>query len=406
MRILYHHRIRSKDGQYVHLEELTQALRDLGHEIILVGPAAIEKEEFGAEAGNVAHLKRALPRRLYELLELSYSVIAYARLRAAIRRYRPDCLYERCNLFQVAGVWAKQAYRLPMLLEVNAPLLEERQKYGGISSVALARWSQNYVWQNADYLLPVTEVLAGYLRRSNIPDSRIVVVPNGVNPSRFERMNDREEAKRRLGLQGRLVLGFTGFVREWHGLEHVIDLIPNHSGTQPAHLLLVGDGPARKALEEHARRLGVERSMTVTGVIPRDQVASYIAAFDVALQPAIVPYASPLKLFEYMMLGCAIVAPSTDNLREILVDNQNALLFDPQSPDSFPRTVLRVCSDARLRAQIGMNAAKTIQERGLTWKNNATKVVALFRNLGVAAGNKESDVATESVQGTEPFQGR
>ena len=383
MKILYHHRIRSKDGQYVHLDELTQALRALGHEIILVGPAAIEREEFGAEAGIVAYLKRYLPRRLYEALEFSYSLWAYARLHAAIRRHKPDCIYERCNLFQVAGAWVKRTYGLPMLLEVNAPLLEERQQYGGLSSVRLARWSQNYVWQTADYLLPVTEVLAGYLRRAGVPDSRIVVIPNGANLARFERTGDRKEAQRRLGLEGRLVLGFTGFVREWHGLERVIELMARADDATRIHFLLVGDGPARKTLEEHAQRLGVEDSMSITGIIPRDEVARYIAAFDVALQPAVVPYASPLKLFEYMALGCAIIAPAVPNLREILVDNQNALLFDPESSSSFSSVVSRVCADAGLREQIGAGAARTIIERGLTWENNAKSVVSLFHTIGI-----------------------
>jgi glycosyltransferase involved in cell wall biosynthesis len=387
MRILYHHRIRSKDGQYVHLEELTQALQDLGHEIILVGPTAIEREEFGAEAGIVALLKRGLPQELYEFLELSYSLWAYKRLRAAIRRYKPDCIYERCNLFQVAGVWAKRAYGLPMLLEVNAPLLEERRKYSGLSLVSLARWSQNYVWKAPDYLLPVTDVLAGYLRRAGVSDSKIVVIPNGVNLARFEKTVDRQEAKRRLDLEGRLVLGFTGFVREWHALERLIDFIAHSSRAGRVHLLLVGDGPARKALEDYARALGVQASMTITGVVPRDEVALYISAFDVALQPAVVPYASPLKLFEYMVLGCAIVAPASPNLCEILVNDQNALLFEPENPDSLSHALERVCFDPALRDRIGQGAAKTIIERGLTWENNAKRVVSLFESLGL--GNND-----------------
>jgi glycosyltransferase involved in cell wall biosynthesis len=383
MKILYHHRIRSKDGQYVHLEELTRALRNLGHEIILVGPAAIEREEFGAEAGIVDTLKRNLPKFLYELMEFCYSFWVYLRLRAAIRHHRPDCIYERCNLFQVAGAWAKHAYKLPMLLEVNAPLLEERQKYGGLSLVALARWSQNYVWRAPDYLLPVTEVLAGYLRRADVPESKIVIIPNGVNLERFERTVDRAGAKKRLGIDGRLVLGFTGFVREWHGLERVIDLIAQMGEVSRAQLLLVGDGPARKALEDHARKLGVERSVTFTGIVPRDEVARYIAAFDVALQPAVVPYASPLKLFEYMILGCAIVAPAMPNLCEILVDGENALLFDADDPESFSAALSRISSDAGLRERLGKSAARTIIERKLTWENNARIVVSLFEKLGV-----------------------
>jgi glycosyltransferase involved in cell wall biosynthesis len=387
MKILYHHRIRSKDGQYVHLEELTRALRDLGHEIILVGPAAIEREEFGADAGLVASLKRTLPKFLYELLELGYSIPAYLRLRAAIRRHSPDCIYERCNLYQVAGAWAKRRYRLPMLLEVNAPLMEERKKYTGLSLISLAKWSQNFVWHAPDFLLPVTEVLADYLRRASVPASKIVVIPNGVNLSRFARTSGREEAKRRLGLENRLVLGFTGFVREWHGLERVIDLSAKMGDAARVHLLVVGDGPARKALEERARTLAVEHSVTFTGVIPRDNVARYIEAFDVALQPAVVPYASPLKLFEYMVLGCAIVAPALPNLCEILRNGQNSLLFEQDNLESFSTALSRVCSDPVLRDRIGKGAAATIVDRNLTWENNAKTVVRLFESLGAGKKN-------------------
>jgi glycosyltransferase involved in cell wall biosynthesis len=256
------------------------------------------------------------------------------------------------------------------------------------------------VWKAADHLLPVTDVLAGYLRRAGVPDSKIVVIPNGVNLTRFEKSVDRQEAKRRLNLEGRLVLGFTGFVREWHALERLIDFIAHSSVAARVHLLLVGDGPARKALEDYARALGVEASMTITGVVPRDEVAQYMSAFDVALQPAVVPYASPLKLFEYMVLGCAIVAPAAPNLSEILVDRQNALLFEPENPDSFSQVLERACVDPELRERIGQNAAKTIVERGLTWENNAKRVVCLFESLG--AGKQ---VAGRQILSQTPPQG-
>src|SRR4029453_8280636 len=99
MRILYHHRIRSKDGQFVHLEEMIHALRSLGHELEIVGPRHVENERFGADAGYVASLKKWLPGAAYEALELCYSVADYRRLAAAVRRFRPDVIYERYNLY-------------------------------------------------------------------------------------------------------------------------------------------------------------------------------------------------------------------------------------------------------------------------------------------------------------------
>jgi len=142
LKILYHHRTRSKDGQDVHISELINALRKLGHEVIVVAPAAMERAKFGDDAGGVAVLKRFSPRFAYELMEFAYSLIAYLRLRRAVLAFRPDCLYERYNLFLPAGVWIRRTFGLPMLLEVNGPLYEERAKYGGISLRRLARWSQ------------------------------------------------------------------------------------------------------------------------------------------------------------------------------------------------------------------------------------------------------------------------
>lgn len=87
----------------------------------MVGPAAVQKEAFGADGGWAALLKRYLPAAFYELLELGYALADYLHLAMAIRKHRPDCIYERYNLFLPTGVWARWCFQLPMLLEVNAP---------------------------------------------------------------------------------------------------------------------------------------------------------------------------------------------------------------------------------------------------------------------------------------------
>jgi glycosyltransferase involved in cell wall biosynthesis len=378
MKILYHHRIRSKDGQYVHVEEMISALKALGHEIILVAPAAMEKEEFGADAGMVAWMKRHLPRMIYELLELSYAVLAFFKLRRAVRKHKPDCLYERYNLFLPAGVWLKRRYGLPMLLEVNAPVYQERARYDGISLKRLAQWSQRYAWRGADFVLPVTSVLGDMVVAEGVPESRIRVVPNGINLERFGTAPDTGTAKSALALQGKIVLGFTGFLRDWHGLDSVIDLIAHDDAGAARHLLVVGDGPVRDSLEAQALRLGIADRLTITGIIGRDDVMRYVAAFDIALQPAVVAYASPLKLFEYLMLGRAIVAPAQPNIMEILKDGKNAVLFKPEQPGALSEAIERVSRDNELRQRISAGARATIDEQGLTWIRNAERVTQLF----------------------------
>jgi len=161
----------------------------------------------------------------------------------------------------------------------------------------------------------------------------------------------------------------------------VVDLVADRAGGPQLHLLVVGDGPARESLQARARERGIVDRVTVTGVIDRDQVPDYIAAFDVALQPAVVPYASPLKLFEYLAMGRAIVAPASPNIGEILTDGENAVLFDPEEADGMLRAIDRICGDVELRRRVADGARATIAQKKLTWDNNARRVVELFGRL-------------------------
>lgn len=379
MRILYHHRVRSKDGQYVHIEELIAAFRRRGHEVVLMEPEGTRRARFGDEAGAVAWLKRGLPKAIYELLELAYGLGAAVRLYRAWRASRPDLLYERYNLHLPAGLLLRRLTGIPFLLEVNAPLAEERARHDGLALPWLARLTERLIWRGADRVLVVTERLAERVIAAGVPPARVEVVPNGIDLQRFSSAPTTAAAKAELRLGNRLVLGFVGFVRPWHGLERVLDWMHARpdGGTV---LLLVGDGPARAGLVARAAALGLTDRLRITGIVEREQVPRYIAAFDIALQPAVVDYASPLKLFEYMALGRAILAPDAANIREILADGENALLA---SPADLTPALDRLAGDLELRRRLGEAARATIIRRDLTWDGNARRIERLCRKVPI-----------------------
>ena len=377
MKILYHHRTASKDGQAVHIEEMIAALRELGHEVRVVAPPTGEGDAMGAEVGWVQRLRNHLPKAVYELLELGYSLVAYRRLLRVAREFKPDLLYERCNLFLLSGLMLKRRLGLPMLLEVNSPLTDERLRFGGLGLPWLARWSENAVWRGADRVLPVTQVLADAVAAQGVPRERLVVIPNGINEAHFAAAPSPEAARARLGFGDALVLGFTGFVRDWHGVNRVLRWMASPAAPARARLLIVGDGPARADLQALAAELNLQDRVSFTGVVPREAVPAYVAAFDIALQPAVTPYASPLKIFEYLALGKAIIAPRMPNIEEILRDDDNALLFDPKDDASLARALTALSADAVLRERLAEQARATIERMGLTWRANAQRVTAL-----------------------------
>ncbi|MFN0025411.1 MAG: glycosyltransferase family 4 protein, partial [Parvularculaceae bacterium] len=264
-----------------------------------------------------------------------------------------------------------RARRLPFLLEVNSPLAEERRLHGGLALNGAAQASERSIWRAADRVLPVTQALAQYVELAGVEPSRITVIPNGVDAS-FLAEHDPRPVRARYGLEGKVVLGFTGFVREWHGLDRVVSWLGARRRDDLA-LLIVGDGDARAGLERQATALGVAQRVIFTGVVQRDAVPGHLAAFDIALQPAVTPYASPLKLIEYMAAARAIIAPDAANIREVL-SGEDALLVPGGDPPALHGALDTLVADPALRARFGAAAKASLLRQGLTWDANAARV--------------------------------
>jgi glycosyltransferase involved in cell wall biosynthesis len=369
MRILYSHRIQSRDGQSVHVEELIGALRNLGHEVLVVGPGFYDKADFGGESGLVSVIRSRLPRAVGELAELAYNLPAYLRLRLACRRFRPHLIYERYNLYYLAGTLLARRTGVPLFLEVNAPLADERAQHGGLGLPRLARWLEHFVWRSADRVLAVTGALKDMIAAAEVPAALIEVVPNGIDPTRFAGLSRPEHP------DDVVVLGFVGFVRDWHGLDAVIDALAADATRIRIRLEVVGDGPALPALQQQAATLGIADRIHFAGLVDHTAIPAAVAGFDIALQPRVVTYASPLKLFEYMAAGKAIVAPDQPNIREVLTDGETALLFDPVMPDAMWRAIGWLAGDPALRARLGARAREEINRRDYTWRGNAERII-------------------------------
>lgn len=367
MRILYSHRIQSRDGQSVHLEELVAALRRAGHTVLVVGPGMYDAGSFGGENRLVGLIRRHLPHLVGELAEIAYNVPAYMRLARAARSFRPDVIYERYNLFYVAGALLARRTRVPFYLEVNAPLADERSREGGLGLLGLARAMERFVWNSADRIAAVTGVLRDIIATQGAPRARIEVVANGIDMACFAAIPapSRQDET--------VTLGFIGFMRAWHGLDRLLEAVARHGGER-VRVLIVGDGPALPDLRRQAETLGLASRVRFTGLADRAAVPPLLAEMDIAVQPKAVAYASPLKVFEYMAAGRAIVAPDQPNIREILTHEETALLFDPAEPDGVWRAILRLVEDASLRHRLGLAARAEIARRDYTWRANAERV--------------------------------
>ena len=387
MKLLYHHRTQAEDGQAVHIRSMIQALEGLGHgvkEVALVsrGGAPQAKADLIQEesSGGLRSLLR-IPNCAREIAEHMYSVPAKGRLVRAGREFGPDGIYERYAFGYRAGLWASKELGVPLVLEVNSPMVLELSKTRGLYFSKLGERVEKEIFRGADRVCVVTGVLGETLVQMGVDPDRVVVTPNGVCLDQYAHP-DREAARRDLGLENVSgpVLGFVGWVRDWHRLDLVIEALAGGE-LRDAQLVIIGGGPAIGDLAAQAQALGVADRVHLVGPRLHAEIPALLAAMDVGLVPAINPYASPLKLHEYMAAGLPVIAPDQPNLREVLQHEREALLVQPGDGAALLAACQRLVSDAPLRQALGQAARQSILDQDLTWEGNVRRVERALGDL-------------------------
>ena len=395
-RILYHHRIRADDGQAVHVRELIAALRGLGHRVdeCALVPKTNAATKPAAAPAAVAAAKRpgfwqrlSLPRSAVEVLEILYNHKGRAMLRAAAAAQRPDFVYERHALHCRAGLDVARQLGVPLLLEVNSPMVDEMAKLGSLRFRRRAEATERAVLGAADAVLAVTAVLGDLLVERGARRDRVHVIGNGAVPERYgpAARTAATAVRQRWQLPANaFALGFVGYMRPWHRLDLVLEAM-TRPGLQDLVLVLMGRGPALEPLQQAAAARGLAARVVALGEVPADLLPAHVLACDGALIPAINAYASPLKLFDSLAAGVPTLAPDQPNLRETITDGDNGLLFRAGDVEDLVQKLLQLVADRGRARALGAAGLQSLLQRRWTWAGNAERVVEIADRL-VAAG--------------------
>ena len=189
MRILYHHRTRGRHVEGVHIRGIVHALRELGHEVTLMSfPGADPEHEPAAQAGSgrgrLAGAITRLPGVLFELLELGYNLVTLLRMGAAIRRLRPQLIYERYSLFLFASVWLARRWGIPLVLEINDSALVERVR--PLRLRGLARRIEGWCLRNCTGLVFISTYFRAQAEAAYGTIAPSVISPNAADLTRFD----------------------------------------------------------------------------------------------------------------------------------------------------------------------------------------------------------------------------
>ena len=366
----------------IHVSEIVAALRGLGHRVKLVCPKAAKSSPgLQSRPTRLVQASPKLPKVLKQSLEIAYNMVSYARVCRAVVQTKPDLIYERYSSYNFGGVMAAKHFRIPLILEVNSTYAGKFGSEFPVVFPAALAMAEKYAFRNASGIVVVSGALRECVESRGVKRDVIQVSPNAINPEKIAslvNLHSRKDIRRELRLEDAVVIGFVGSLREWHGIDLLAQAIPTIAIECPAaKFLIVGSGNLESLLVDVIRKNGLSDRVILTGALPHEQVFAHISAMDIGLMPDSNPWGSPMKVLEYMALGCVPVVPDLGPLKEIVVDNVTGKLFCCRELSQFVDTIVQLAKDAPLRRRLGDSAQRDVYENR-TWQNNARQITDLF----------------------------
>ena len=300
-----------------------------------------------------------------------------------------DICHEHNGLFCGGSAWACSRIDFPYVLTFSADPIMELELVGrplkGLHAWVAreeARFTYHTAWRIICVSDPAKQHLVDVWR---VNPEKISVMPNGVDVTLFGAQYDPFPVRRNYKLDDLPVVGFVGGFQSWHGIDLLVESFARIRNAIPnCKLLLVGDGPYRMNVEDKIEELGMSADVIITGLVPQNQVPELLSAMDVA----VIPYPklpkelwfSPLKLYEYMAAGKAIVASRSGQIAEVIQDGYNGLLVKPGDVMELADKIVSLLDNPDRCAWLGKNARQQAIERH-SWQGYTRKLVELYRSV-------------------------
>jgi len=377
-----------RDAQTTHVLELFKNLGKL-RDTHLFAP---RPKKLVNEAQNTIFIPTVMPifkSAFYQLFFFFYLIFHCP-------KRSPNVIYSRCSSLTFSPVLISKIFRIPYVVEVNGLLIDEMKmidKPEPCIRIRIAELNEKINYKHAKKIVVVTQgIKNGIKRLYNIPDEKIVVIPNGANTDLFKPM-DHKEARKELNFdRDANYICFVGNLAPWQGVEYLIRSAPLILKEHPkTKFLIVGDGQMKEELINLAEKIGVSDKFIFTGAVPYEEVPNYINASDVCVAPFIKERnmrigLSPLKIYEYMSCGKPVVSSRIPNL-EFIEQNHAGLLVEPENPKELAKAIIKLLKDEKLRRELGENGRKYVTKNH-SWEAVARKVAEVCKSVVVEHENK------------------
>jgi glycosyltransferase involved in cell wall biosynthesis len=299
-------------------------------------------------------------------------------VRRQFREFRPDIVVGFGILNAFLGIWFARKGRVPFVHYVIDELyrLMPRRRLQGLSKIV-----EQADYRRATRIVSINEALRDYTVAMGAPRERTIVVPAGIDLTRYLQA-DGSEVRRRLGLStSDLVLFYMGWLYPFSGLKEVADEVVKHASRErTVKLLAVGTGELWGSLSTMASTVASRGRVILEPWQPYSELPGYLAAADICLLPAhkvaLMENIVPIKMYEYMAAGKPVIATRLPGLFREFGEGHGVLYVD-EVGEVVP-TALRMADSGQIPS-LGASARDFVSTND--WQEVADKFERVLSDL-------------------------
>lgn len=309
-------------------------------------------------------------------------------LRRTLGELRPDVV--QTHGFS-AGLWGKVCS-----LGLAARRIETVHEEAGWMKPVRRKWIHRACLPVTGRMVAVSQVVkTSLVEREGIPEDRIVVIPNGIDPGRCRRTRSREEARRALALNPEApVLGMIGRCRFEKGGDlwlRALAEVKRRGRTFSG--VLVGDGPDRDSWEALSGELGLSDRVRFAGSVP--DARPWMEALDLLVVPS-RQESSGLVVLEAFAVGCPVIAAAVGGLPEWITHDRTGLLVPSEDIGSLADAICDALDHPAAAGDRAERASELFLERGRI-AHTASRTLELYRLV-----HEKSASTARAVDATPP----
>jgi glycosyltransferase involved in cell wall biosynthesis len=354
-------------GQTTHVLSLARALVSREHSVTVVLPSDLKQALAAFERSGV----RFLPLPLCKVVWPPQAVVTLARL---IREQDFDIVHVHS---QEAGLLGRLVARMAGARSIvyTPQTIDIRQVKWHWLYVLLER----FLARVTDVIVSVNEPDRERLIRWGIPSRKIVTIPNGIDLGAFERPVNAGSLRRALGLDRDrpLVMQVARLSVQKDPLAFIEGAASVIRERPDAQFALVGEGLLKDAVAMHARTLGLDGHVRLSGW--HDEAFKLMAAADVVSLTSRWEGA-PHVLLEAMAWSRPVVATAVNGCREIVVDGGTGFLVPPGDTTAWARRVIDLLNDPVMAAAMGQQGRRRIEE-SFSLREMVARIESLYRQV-------------------------